>query len=305
MTDRCPAEVCPPIEDILLTEIEKKRFFEEVARFNAHHLRYKYPLLLHFSTSKQTIGALREIGAALAGAYSELVGISVYGSRARAYARLGEEDFDLILLHRASEPERLRSLIEELRRTLVSRSLQPCQAGTDYFDVARVELAPAHRLRYRLEHEDAYRSHRIDLRANLDPFWLFHGLPLYGTRPVIEARAAFLELAVSDPEYRQEWERVVKRLQDRVEFSYKAVARILASVKKGFPYPEEEPTWVPDLAPATRRILETGQEMIKQMVEGKNEVAGFRSDAAAELAGTRAWLAKDAGRAARRGRSPY
>jgi predicted nucleotidyltransferase len=283
-----------PYKTMEMNEDEQRTFFKEVDRFVRNHLKYKYPLTMHYSIAKQTIQILTKSSEGIKAKYPGFVGISIYGSRARGYARLGEEDFDLIVLHNGMDAKKLRQLLNELRTNISRLGGKPCEAGTDTYDIASMELNQYQRMRKRFQIEEEQRRIGINTDGNFDPFFLFHVLPVIGTKEIIEARKRYLEKVVSDEKYRKEWDRIVKRLQAKERFSRKAVARIfaLAKVTHGnpIPYPEEEPTWITDLPLETKRILLKGQKIIENMVAKKNERTGFHTDPQKELSNTKKWL---------------
>ncbi len=283
-----------------LTKAEREAFFRELNKFVKGHKRFKYPLHLHYSISKQTISVLRELGKKLKRKHSSFIGISVYGSRARGYAMMPEDDFDLVLFFDGSKfsknashesrAREIRAMVDELSQGLKGKNLYPCEAGIDYYDLSKLKLTPRQRLKRKWSLEERYRMERVNLEASMNPFWLFHGLPVVGTTNIIKAREKFLELVTKNPAFQKEWGSLVRKLQARYDLSFKAAVRILSSVKKDIHYNPEDPSWVVDMPSDIKELLHEGQRQIAEVVNYKNKKTGFHSNPEIELNRTRKWL---------------
>jgi len=211
-----------------------------------------------------------------------------------------EDDFDLVLFFNGdkfpknvsheSKAQEIRAMVDELSQGLKGKNLYPCEAGIDYYDLSKLELTPQQRLRNKWAHGKKYQKKRVNLEATMNPFWLFHGLPVVGTVSIIEARKKYLEQAITNPVFRAEWNTLVKKLQAKYDLSFKAAVRILSSIKKSVHYNPEDPSWALDMPSDVRELLQRGQELVAKVVDYKNRKTGFHSNPEIELSRTRKWL---------------
>lgn len=249
-----------------------KTFETEVDRFTRAHRKTMYPLIFNYSIAKETIGIMRDIGEELQPEFPEMVGLGIYGSRARSYTFNVDDDWDCIIYHTSDSDEKIKEMRNAFRKALRKRHQYPCEAGTDTVNLNLIEKDPSS-------------------RRDSDIYFLFHGIPIYQTEDVIRARKKYLEKAVENPEVRKEWESVWQRLTADLGFSKKAAFSLFS---KTTPQPQMESEYhgdmVRELSLTDKARVEEQVKRIRDSISDKTKTIGFRKDLAEELVRINEWL---------------
>jgi len=275
-----------------LEEKTKDDYFKLVETFIERHDRERYSLRFNYNITKQTIKVLGEVERRLKDKYGEkIVGISVYGSRARGYAFSVEDDFDMILIHDGLKTDERVRIIGELRDIVRKLEGFPCKVGTDHFDISSIEKTPSQR-------EKNGRS--LDHMADEDVYYLFYGCPIAGTKRIIESRAKYLKKAILAEEERKYWERIVDKLHERLDLPLKSAVRLLRkvvskeqlSLTRYFITDEEDVSCYYEFPFEMKDVVDMAINRMNKGIQKKSEFVGFNKDPAEELKRIEDWISR-------------